>query len=189
MIIIQSHRDLGGHLDSPIRGPGTTLTNRMNTPTNELNSITTKFGGAAQRATITRGNYHARGRYSADTTPISQYVLDRFCTAITRFIPGTNRTPAIRNLRSVSLTMIARQPTSSATNEPIHIVFNARVRALRRARHKQPSLHPFITELETEYRRQSMPGLVMPDPGNGTNFFDTIIPHPRTGIRALRGYT
>ena len=189
MIIIQSHRDLGGHLDSSLRGSGTTLTNRMNTSTNELNSITTKFGGAAQRATIVRGKYHARGFYSADTTPINQYVLDRSCTVITRFIIGTNKTPAIRNLRSVSLTMIAHQPTSSTTNDPIHVVFHARIRALRRAWHKQPSLHQFINELEAEYRKQSMPGLVMPDPGNGMSFFDTITPHPRTGMRALRDYT
>ena len=122
MIIVQNHRDLGRHLDSSNRGTGSTLTHRLNTATNELNTITTKFGGAAQRATIVRGKFHARGLYSADTTPVNQYALDRLCTATTRFILGTNRTPAIRNLRSVSLTLIAYQPPSGATNDPVHIV-------------------------------------------------------------------
>ena len=124
MTIVQNHRDLGGHLDSSNRGTGTTLTNRINIATSELNTITIKFGGAAQRATIVRGTFHARGLYSADTTSVNQYSLNRLFTAVTRFILGTNRTPAIRNLRSVSLTLTAHQPPSGATNDPNHIIFN-----------------------------------------------------------------
>ena len=47
-----------------------------------------------------------------------------------------------------------------------------------------------MEQLEEEYGRLDMPGTVMPDPGDGTSFFDNIIPHPRagTGIRSLHHY-
>ena len=68
-------------------------------------------------------------------------------------------------------------------------MFNARIRALRRVWHKQISLRPLINDFEAEYRRLELPGLVMPEPENDTNFFDTISPHPRTGNRALKHWT
>ena len=89
------------------------------------------------------------------------------------------------NLKSVFLTVIAHQPTSSVTNDPIHIASNARNSALRRAWHKQTSPHQLINELMAECRKRKMPGLVMLDAEDGTKFFDTISLHPRTGKRAL----
>ena len=145
-LIKHEGRDIGGHFNTTLRGPGTTLNKRLQATTNEMNTIQAAFAGATRRGALVRGKSIPKGTYSSDTTAFSQNPLDRLTTAIVRFIHRQFKETA-KNKRSITLTLTTHQPKSGATNDPPHTIFQNRIMAARRAHQKQPQITKLMHEL------------------------------------------
>ena len=59
-----------------------------------------------------------------------------------------------QNQRSVVLTLTAHQPVTGATNDAVHWIYNKRIHASRRARHRQPELGEIQDDLCNIYKEQ-----------------------------------
>ena len=144
--ICLERRDLGGHIESTLRGRGMTLTHRMQNTIKEVNGTHAVYGGPDQRGRLIRGKYMLQALYSCDTTSVNQTALNHLTAAFVNFSQGHN-SHNTSNQRSITLKLTAHQPKSRATNDPNHPLLNSRISRLRRAWYKNLPLHPFLTDL------------------------------------------